>query len=99
MAAEPKALFTVDAGKILAKLHLAGAQQAPNYFVINSAVQKDSSGTPEDPKDTKFDLSSKDGTYEVCLVKQDFMYRETLSPDLDPALKSTKAKIEEAKKS
>ena len=97
MADNPKFVFSVDAGAILAKLHLAGKLQAPNYLVINSAVADDDSGTPENPGSTTFDMKSKDRDYEVCLVKQGYEYINTLDPKSDPEIQKLIEKMTSAK--
>lgn len=99
MANDPNFVFSVDASVILAKLHLAGKQQAPNYLVINSAVTNDDSGTPENPGNAKFDMKSKDGNYEVCLVKKGFEYTEALDPKSDPEIQKIIDEMSKAKDS
>ena len=97
MANDPNFVFSVDASVILAKLHLAGKQQAPNYLVINSAVINDDSGTPENPGNAKFDMKSKDGNYEVCLVKKNVEYIAALDPKSDPEIQKLIEKMTKAK--
>ena len=97
MANDPNFVFSVDASVILAKLHLAGKQQAPNYLVINSAVINDDSGTPENPGNAKFDMKSKDGNYEVCLVKKNVEYIAALDPKSDPKIQKLIEKMTNAK--
>ena len=98
MAAEAKALFTVDAGKILAKLHLAGKTQTPNFLVINTAIKNEKENdTPEAPGKTIFDLSSKDGNFEVAFIKLGFQYVEQLAPEQDPKIKKAEENVEKEK--
>ena len=97
MANDPNFVFSVDASAILAKLHLAAKSQAPNYLVINSAVTNDDSGTPENPGSTTFDMKSKDGNYEVCLVKKNVEYIAALDPKSDPEIQKLIEKMTKAK--
>lgn len=98
MAAEPKALFTVDAGKILAKLHLAGKTQAPNFLVVNTGIKNEKENdNPDSPGKTTFDLSSKDGKFEVCFVKLGFQYVEKIDPNQDPAVQKAEEKVDKEK--
>lgn len=62
-------VFEIDSGALLAKLHLAGAQQAPNAVIVNTGVEN-----PPDKPDpanlgkTKFVLDSKTGSYQVAAI-------------------------------
>lgn len=70
MADEPKPLFTIDAGKILAKLHLAAQQQVPNSLVINTAIKNPvAKGDPKNPGKVEFDFENKSGEYQIAIVK------------------------------
>jgi len=72
MAEKKDPLFTVNAGQILAKLHLAGKTQAPNAIIVNSGMKADGDIKPEayrsDEKEVIFDLTNKDGKYEVGAI-------------------------------
>lgn len=63
-------IFEIDAGKILAKLHLAGQQQVQgNVTVINTAIKNPvDNANPEQAGDTLFDLENKSGEYELAIV-------------------------------
>lgn len=98
MAADPKTLFTVDIGKIIAKLHLAGKTQAPNFIVVNTAIKDESeSDNPEKPGNAKCTFESKDGTYQVAFIKLDFEHTEEVDPYKDPAIAKEKEKVEKTK--
>ncbi len=65
-------LFDVNAGQILAKLHIAGLQAASpsiggnseNLFIVNTGIQDDDpKAKPDDPKGVKFNLSNSSGKY------------------------------------
>lgn len=64
--------FEIDAGKALAKLHLAGASVVSNRVqVLNSGIQdqKDfSKPDPENPQKTQFDLGNRTGEYQAAVV-------------------------------
>ena len=72
MADEPKALFEVDASKILAKLHLAGVQSikldAGEFFVNSGIKNDDPNAKPDNPGKVEFDLTNAKGEYEVGYV-------------------------------
>lgn len=93
------ALFTINAGQILAKLHLAGKTQAPNFVVINTGIKGESkSDTPENPGKTMFDFSNKTGEYEACFVATGIEYKEKLDLNKDPAIAKANKEIEKQKK-
>ena len=57
-------IYTVDAGVILAKLHLAGKSQVANFFVVNSAIENEKPGdTAENPGKCKFNTDIKTGKF------------------------------------
>lgn len=69
MADEPKELFSLDAGILVAKLHLAAKQQVevkdPILFIKNAGVLKEKKGdTPDKASEATFDFKSGP-TYEV----------------------------------
>ena len=68
MADAPEELFSLDAGVLLAKLHLAGISQTKQKgVVVNSGVIDSADGdTPENPNKSNFDLDNKSKTYEVA---------------------------------
>ena len=68
MADGPEELFSLDAGVLLAKLHLAGISQTKQRaIVVNSGIVDSSdSDTPEKPNKSNFDLDNKSGQYEVA---------------------------------
>ena len=84
MASEPKALFTIDAGKILAKLHLAAQQQAPNCVVINTGIKNPSGKQdPKDPGKVEFDFENKSGEYQACFgwtADNRYTYKVAIDP-------------------
>ena len=91
MASEPKALFTIDAGKILAKLHLAAQQQAPNCVVINTGIKNPSGKQdPKDPGKVEFDFENKSGEYQACFgwtADNRYTYKVAIDPAKNKKLK------------
>ena len=71
MAEDKESLFTVNAGQILAKLHLAARQASELglFYAVNSGM-KDAAlnDKPDNPGKALFDLTNKSGEYEVCLM-------------------------------
>lgn len=64
-------IYTVDAGVILAKLHLAGEQQTKNFFVVNSAVEGEKPGdTAEKPGKCKFNTDIKTGKFDISFISK-----------------------------
>jgi hypothetical protein len=62
-------IFSMDASVILAKLHLAGKTQAPNFIVKNSAIiDENKSDTPEKPGNCKFNTDIKSGKFEIAFI-------------------------------
>ena len=71
MADDKEALFTVNAGQILAKLHLAARQDSEHdiFYAFNTGIKDETKDdTPEKPGKAIFDLTNKSGEYEVCFV-------------------------------
>lgn len=68
MADSPEEMFSLDAGVLLAKLHLAGISQTKQKaVVVNSGiVDSADSDTPEKPNKSNFNLDNKSGQYEVA---------------------------------
>lgn len=92
MANDNNPIFKIDAAEILAKLHLAGKEQAKNFTIINSAIENDNGTSPQNIGNTTFNLKSKDGKYEICLIEE-IIYPEQLNLDLDPQLQKLKKNI------
>lgn len=64
-------IYNVDAGVILAKLHLAGEQQTENFFVVNSAVEGEKSGdTVDKPGKCKFNTDIKTGKFDISFISK-----------------------------
>ena len=73
MAEDKESLFTVNAGQILAKLHLAARQASELglFYAVNSGMKDDTlNDKPDNPGKALFDLTNKSGEYEVCLMTQ-----------------------------
>lgn len=98
MANEPVASFNVDAGQLIAKLHLAGKTQAPNCTVVNSGIKDEKkSDKPEAPNKCTFDMTNKGGQYEVAFIKFGIEQKATIDVDKVTELKKKKDDIEKAK--
>lgn len=64
-------IYNVDAGVILAKLHLAGKGQTENFFVVNSAVEGEKPGdTEEKPGKCKFNTDIKTGKFDISFISK-----------------------------
>ena len=102
MADDKETLFTVNAGQILAKLHLAGKEAAKDkyhFIVINSGMKDEADdNTAENPGKSLFDLTNKSGEYEVCFVTdQPFQYKEQIVLSADPDVQKKQEKLSDAK--
>lgn len=99
MADDKEALFTVNAGQILAKLHLEGKKVAPNFIVINSGMKDEADGdTAENPGKSLFDMTNKTGEYEVCFVTDvPFQYKEEIVLSAQPEIKKAQEKLSDTK--
>lgn len=71
MAESNDSLFTVNAGQILAKLHLGALQPIPSEIILNTGIKNMAkSATPDNiPADLVFDLTNKSGLYELGVVR------------------------------
>ncbi len=72
MANPNDAVFEIDAGKILAKLHLAGQEQLASMkaIAINTGIVNPvAKATPKDPGKVEFDLDNKTGEYQFAVLK------------------------------
>lgn len=64
-------IYNVDAGVILAKLHLAGEGQTENFFVVNSAVEGEKAGdTVDKPGKCKFNTDIKTGKFDISFISK-----------------------------
>lgn len=99
MADKPKFVFSVNVSKILAKLHLAGRTQAPNYLIGNTLVKNDNlTSTPENPGKVEFDVKSgKVKKGEVCLVVHDVTFKGQIDVNADLKAKALKEEMKKAK--
>ena len=89
MANKNDTLFEVNAGKLLATLHLAASQAIPNSIVINSGIENpQSKPNPEKPDKTTFNVNNKSGKYQLGLVSstKKLTYRIQLDPTKDEIL-------------
>lgn len=97
--AENKSLFKVDAGEVLAKLHLAAkaaVDVAGNkvWQVYNTGIsQEKKSDTPENPSSTEFDLKNTSWLYELGVFKKFEHKVSNISEDMDSTIIELKAKI------
>ena len=94
MANSNDTLFSINAGKILATLHLAGVTQAPNYKpIINTGVKNCTiSDTPENPGKAEFDFTSKD-KYEIGFFKEQ-IYPELINLELSEELQQKQQELD-----
>lgn len=99
MANSNDILFTIDAGKILATLHLAAVTQAPNYKPIYNTGIKDctESDTPENPGKATFDFSNKKMN-EIGFFRED-TYPEVISLKNNILLKKEEEQLNKLVKS
>ena len=99
MVEDKDSLFTVNAGQILAKLHLAGKEKAGNFIVINSGMKDEADGnTVKDPGKSLFDMTNKSGEYEVCFVTSiPFQYKEEIVLSADPSVQKAQEELSDAK--
>lgn len=73
MANANDVIFEIDAGVVLAKLHLAGAQAVSNKVqVLNSGIENQSNylqpPKPENPGKVLFDCDNKSGAYQMAMT-------------------------------
>ena len=99
--ADFKPIFEVDAGAILAKLHLAGQQQATGKWkdakIINTAIKNPTNDpNPENPGKTTFDLENSSGEYQVAVLAQ-LKYMPFIDLEKDETYLELKNKYLEAK--
>lgn len=95
-APDAKAMFEIDAGKLLAKLHLAGQEQVPNSIVINTAVKDpDSKATPQNPGKVSFDTKTQ--SYQVAVVKK-VTFKDVIDPTKGEKVIKAQKKIDDYKK-
>lgn len=60
------ATINLDASEIIAKLHLGGRESSKLVNIFNTGILNDNpTATPKNPGKVSFDLTSKDGIYEV----------------------------------
>lgn len=98
MADKPKFVFSVNVSKILAKLHLAGRTQAPNYLIGNTLVENDNlNSTPENPGKVEFIVKSGKAKGEVCLVVHDVTFKGQIDVNADLKAKALKEEMKKAK--
>lgn len=89
MANKNDTLFEVNAGKLLATLHLAASQAIPNSIAINSGIENpQSKPNPEKPDKTTFNVNNKSGKYQLGIVSstKTLAYRIQLDPTKDEIL-------------
>ena len=99
--ADFKPIFEVDAGAILAKLHLAGQQQATGKWkdakIINTAIKNPTNDpNPENPGKTTFDFENSSGEYQVGILAQ-LRYLPVVDLEKDKTYLELKNKYLEAK--
>lgn len=70
MANPNDAVFEINAGKILAKLHLAGQQAIPNSIPINTGIVNPvAKADPKNLGNVEFNLDNKSGEYQFAVLK------------------------------
>lgn len=91
-------LFDIDAGQILAKLHLSAKTQAPNFIVVNTGIKDEKdTDSAENPGKSTFDFSNKSGEYEVGFITLDFKYYEKIVLEDDPIIQKANEKLKKVK--
>lgn len=87
MADDKELVFEVNAGQILAKLHLGSKQMYANDKKVqfyNSGIVGKDDGTPEKPDDCMFDMKNKSGQYEVaCSIIGFFLVRNISQQEVE----------------
>ena len=96
MADDKEVAFEVNAGQILAKLHLGCVQMYKGKVKFyNSGIVGKDDGTPENPGDCMFDMKNKSGQYEVACELEDFYLVRSISQQEIEKLKSKMISPEE----
>ena len=89
MADDKDTVFEVNAGQILAKLHLGCVQMYKGKVQFyNSGITGKDDGTPEKPGDCMFDMKNKSGKYEIACELEDFYLVRNISQQEIEKLKS-----------
>ena len=89
MADDKDTVFEVNAGQILAKLHLGCVQMYKGKVQFyNSGITGKDDGTPEQPGDCMFDMKNKTGQYEIACELEDFYLVRNISQQEIEKLKS-----------
>lgn len=97
MANPNDAIFEIDAGKILAKLHLAGQQAIPNAIPINTGIVNPvAKADPSKPGNVEFNLDNKNGQYEFGVLKL-LSYQVPIDVSKNKKLADLYKKLEKAK--
>ena len=97
MANPNDAIFEIDAGKILAKLHLAGQQAIPNAIPINTGIVNPvAKADPSKPGNVEFNLDNKSGQYEFGVLKL-LSYQVPIDVSKNKKLADLYKKLEKAK--
>lgn len=70
MADEFNPTYTLNAGAVIAKLHLAGKMQARDFIVVNSAIENETSGdTPDKPGKCVFNTNIKK-SFDISFINK-----------------------------
>ena len=95
MADDKEVVFEVNAGQILAKLHLGCVQMYKGKVKFyNSGITGKDDGTPESPGDCMFDMKNKTGQYEIGCELEDFYIVRNISQQEIDKLKNKMIKPE-----
>lgn len=98
MANPNDAVFEIDAGKILAKLHLAGQQAIPNSIPINTGIVNPvAKADPKNPGNVEFNLDNKSGEYQFAVLKL-LKYQVQINLKKNKNLMKLQENLEKAKK-
>ena len=90
-------LFEINAGKILAKLHLAAQQAIPNSIAINTGIVNPvAKADPENPGNVDFNLDNKSGEYQFAVLKL-LQYHVPIDLSKNKKLAELQKKLEKAK--
>lgn len=77
-------LFEIDAGKILAKMHLGGQMKYKNLKFFNTGILNNEDKKPEDitaKSKITFDFENKSGIYEIGVLVPDVDIKMPNTPD------------------
>jgi hypothetical protein len=96
MANQNDPFFTIDAGKILAKLHLAAKTQVTtkDAVVENSGIEdEEKNDTPEKPGKTTFNLDKGKGEYTLSITYKYAEFKPQINLETDKNVEGLRAEL------